>query len=58
MSLTALDNALSRAVMQRIGLVDSGRDFEHPAPPESSVRRRHWLSRITRERCFARQANN
>jgi RimJ/RimL family protein N-acetyltransferase len=46
-SFTSLVNRPSRAVMERIGMRDSGRDFDHPALPEGSVLRRHCLYRIT-----------
>lgn len=49
-SFTALTNLRSRAVMQRIGMVDAGEDFDHPALPEGHPLRRHCLYRITRER--------
>lgn len=47
-SFTSLINRPSRAVMERIGMVDSGNDFDHPALPEGSELRRHCLYRITR----------
>lgn len=47
-SFTALDNLPSRAVMERIGLRDTGRDFDHPAVPEGSPLRRHCLYAIGR----------
>lgn len=47
-SFTSLVNAPSRAVMQRIGMADSGEDFDHPALPEGSPLRRHGLYRLTR----------
>ncbi|KNZ33633.1 MAG: hypothetical protein AD742_05690 [Methylibium sp. NZG] len=46
-SFTSLVNTPSRAVMERIGMVDSGEDFDHPAVPEGSALRRHCLYRIT-----------
>lgn len=42
-SFTALDNLPSRAVMERIGMRNTGRDFEHPAVPDGSPLRRHCL---------------
>ena len=48
-SFTSLINRPSRAVMERIGMRDSGEDFDHPALPEGSDLRRHCLYRITRE---------
>lgn len=49
-SFTALQNLPSRAVMVRIGMTDSGQDFDHPALPEGHVLRRHCLYRITARR--------
>ena len=49
-SFTSLINLPSRAVMERIGMIDSGEDFDHPALPEGSELRRHCLYRISRER--------
>ena len=49
-SFTALVNRPSRAVMERLGMVNSGEDFDHPALPEGSELRRHCLYRLTRER--------
>lgn len=48
-SFTSLTNLPSRAVMERIGMRDTGRDFEHPAVPEGSPLRLHCLYVITRE---------
>ncbi len=45
-SFTSLINRPSRAVMERIGMRDSGEDFDHPALPEGSALRRHGLYRI------------
>ena len=47
-SFTSLLNLPSRAVMQRIGMVDTGPDFDHPALPKGSPLRRHCLYRIER----------
>jgi len=47
-SFTSLLNRPSRAVMERIGMLDSGEDFDHPALPAGSDLRRHCLYRITR----------
>ena len=49
-SFTALVNRRSRAVMERIGMVNSNEDFDHPALPEGSELRRHCLYRLTRQR--------
>lgn len=49
-SFTARVNLPSRAVMERIGMIDANEDFDHPAVPEGSDLRRHCLYRLTRER--------
>ncbi|HVO08466.1 MAG TPA: GNAT family N-acetyltransferase [Burkholderiaceae bacterium] len=46
-SFTALQNQRSRAVMERIGLRNTNRDFEHPGVVEGSPLRPHCLYRIT-----------
>jgi RimJ/RimL family protein N-acetyltransferase len=55
-SFTALGNLRSRAVMQRIGMRDAGRDFEHPAIPQGHPLRLHCLYRITRDEWVAHAA--
>ena len=52
-SFTTRANRRSRAVMERIGMVDAGEDFDHPALPEGHALRRHVLYRITRQRWAA-----
>jgi RimJ/RimL family protein N-acetyltransferase len=47
-SFTALINLRSIAVMQRIGMMNSQSDFEHPGVPEGHSLRPHCLYRITR----------
>lgn len=47
-SFTALLNVRSRKVMERIGMRDAKRDFEHPAVPEGHALRPHCLYRVTR----------
>lgn len=49
-SFTSKTNLRSRAVMERIGLVDTHEDFDHPALPEGHAMRPHCLYRIERER--------
>lgn len=49
-SFTALGNLRSRAVMERIGMHDTGQDFDHPGVPEGHALRRHCLYRIGRDR--------
>jgi RimJ/RimL family protein N-acetyltransferase len=47
-SFTALGNAPSRAVMQRIGMTHRpDQDFEHPGVPEGHPLRRHCLYRLS-----------
>lgn len=48
-SFAVLENRRSRAVMERIGMTDTGRDFDHPALPETSPLRRHCLYSMTRQ---------
>ncbi len=57
-SFTSLLNRPSRAVMQRIGMVDTGKDFDHPALPERSPLRRHWLYRLDRSLWAAQRAQD
>ena len=48
-SFTATSNKRSIAVMQRVGMSDTGQTFLHPRVPEDSPLREHVLYRITRE---------
>jgi RimJ/RimL family protein N-acetyltransferase len=48
-SFTALANLRSRAVMERIGMRNANRDFEHPGVPQGHALRLHCLYRISRE---------
>lgn len=48
-SFTATSNTRSIAVMQRLGMSDTGQTFLHPRVPEDSPLRKHVLYRITRE---------
>ncbi|MEV7009283.1 GNAT family N-acetyltransferase [Streptosporangium sp. NPDC051022] len=49
-SLTAVGNLRSRAVMERLGMVrDPADDFDHPRVPEGSPLRAHVLYRIGRD---------
>jgi RimJ/RimL family protein N-acetyltransferase len=54
-SFTALLNARSRAVMERIGMRDARCDFEHPALPEGHRLRPHCLYTMTRLEWEARR---
>lgn len=46
-SFTAINNQRSRAVMQRIGMHDTGENFEHPSIPLGNPLRAHCLYKIT-----------
>lgn len=48
-SFTTLANRRSRAVMERIGMTDAHKDFDHPAVPEGHPMRPHCLYRLTRQ---------
>ena len=51
MSFTALHNRRSRAVMERIGMLEDAQGaFDHPSVPEGSPLRAHCLYRLGRER--------
>lgn len=47
-SLTALGNRRSRAVMERLGMVADAAGFEHPSVPLGSPVRTHCLYRLAR----------
>jgi len=46
-SMTALTNLRSQAVMRRIGLADARHTFDHPGVPEGHALRPHCLFRLT-----------
>ena len=48
-SFTALTNARSKKVMERIGMHDAHADFDHPGLPPGHRLSRHCLYRITRQ---------
>lgn len=48
-SFASIQNRRSRAVMERLGMRDSGTSFEHPAIPPGNPLRRHCLYRLSRE---------
>ena len=48
-AFASLQNLRSRAVMERLGMRDSGTSFEHPAIPPGNPLRRHCLYRLSRE---------
>ena len=47
-SFAVAGNRRSRAVMERLGMVDTGFTFEHPDVPDNDGTRRHCLYKITR----------
>ena len=48
-SFTSVANIKSRAVMERIGMVNINKNFEHPNIPKGHVLREHVLYRITQD---------
>jgi RimJ/RimL family protein N-acetyltransferase len=46
-SMTALTNLRSQAVMRRIGLIDTGLNFDHPGVPEGHRVRPHCLFKLS-----------
>jgi len=57
-SFTALPNYRSRAVMERIGMRDTGVTFKHPHIPEGHALREHCLYRIAREEWLRTNSNS
>lgn len=47
-SFTAVGNRRSRAVMERLGMTDARRNFDHPNVPVGSPVREHCLYRLPR----------
>lgn len=54
LSFTAVQNNRSRAVMQRLGFINTGRNFEHPLLPAESALREHVLYSLSRTTWRAR----
>jgi len=50
LSFAVAGNHRSRAVMERLNMIDTGETFEHPDVPESSHLRKHCLYEISRKR--------
>ena len=48
-SFTSVGNARSRSVMERIGMVNTGDNFEHPDIPPGHQLREHVLYKLTKE---------
>lgn len=55
-SFTTLLNLRSRAVMERIGLIDAQQNFEHPGVPEGHAFRMHCLYRLRHDEWQAAQS--
>jgi RimJ/RimL family protein N-acetyltransferase len=55
-SFTAVPNVRSQAVMQRLGMSDTGQNFEHPMVPEGDRLREHVLYKIDRAQWFAKSS--
>jgi len=52
-SFASVANKNSEAVMKRLNMVNTGRNFEHPIIPENNPLREHVLYKIDRERWLA-----
>lgn len=57
-SFTALSNRRSRAVMERLGMVEDTLTFCHPSVPDDSPLRIHCLYRLSRKRWGSFQASD
>jgi RimJ/RimL family protein N-acetyltransferase len=55
-SFTTIGNFRSRAVMERLGMIDTEKTFEHPKIPVGHALRNHCLYRLSRERWLANAA--
>ncbi|WP_349617960.1 GNAT family N-acetyltransferase [Azotobacter salinestris] len=55
-AFTAVGNFRSRAVMKRLGMIESASTFKHPAVPIDSWLQEHCLYRIAREKWIARNS--
>jgi len=56
-SFAAVQNAKSRAVMERLGMLEAATTFEHPTMPVGSALRQHCLYRLSREHWRAHAAS-
>lgn len=48
-SFAVVNNHRSRAVMERVNMIDTGQNFEHPSLPETSDLREHCLYKVTQQ---------
>jgi len=48
-AFTPVSNLKSRAVMQRLGMINTDKNFEHPMVPENHVLREHVLYKIDKQ---------
>ncbi len=48
-AITTVNNLRSQAVMRRLGMQDTGRNFDHPRVPAESELREHVLYRVSRD---------
>ena len=55
-SFTSVGNIRSRAVMERLGMIDTGETFEHPNVPVGNTLREHCLYRLSHEHWQANDA--
>ena len=49
-SFTSVDNSKSRAVMERLYMMNTHQNFEHPSVPEGHLLREHVLYKLTKYR--------
>jgi RimJ/RimL family protein N-acetyltransferase len=52
-SVTAIDNHQSSAVMERLGMIREAETFEHPSLPLGHPLRKHCLYRLSREKWYS-----
>jgi RimJ/RimL family protein N-acetyltransferase len=57
LSFTAVLNQRSQAVMQRLGMINTGKNFDHPLVPEGDRLRDHVLYKITQDQWLAKQSS-
>jgi RimJ/RimL family protein N-acetyltransferase len=57
-SFASVANKKSHAVMQRIGMINTNNNFEHPIIPENHPLREHVLYKIDKQTWFNKEDNN